>query len=476
MCGVPYHAGDGYIARLVKKGHRVAICEQVEDPRKAKGVVRREVVRVVSPGTLADASYLDAREPAFLMAIVLPPARIQADAAADRVAAVRRGAARPVDRRSSAPPEYRGPDGLRPCRRDRRADGRARCVVAARQTSAVTVKDLPRDRACPSDRSIEAGHFDARDCAPRPASSSSCASTARSMASASSGAPAADQRAAGRAAPLPARHAEGRPRARRASISLQDIGRLPARRSDQRSRTSRWSTGSEGGAQDRCLHEIDRTVTADGRPAAARVAAAPALVPLERIRDRLDAVEELAFRTHGAPAKLRETLRPVQDLERLRARDRARHGRSARPRRRCGHSLDACAARRARAARSVEAPLLRQPASRARRSAGRARMDRAGEPPDEPPALARDGGFTRDGVDAELDELRAHQPVGQAGHRGDGGAASARAPGSASLKVRFNRVFGYYIRDLEVEPARGAGRLSAQADDRGRRALHDAGA
>src|SRR5207237_369677 len=69
MCGVPYHAVDGYIGRLVKKGFRVAICDQVEDPRKAKGIVKREVVRVVSPGTLTDASYLDAREPAFLMAV-----------------------------------------------------------------------------------------------------------------------------------------------------------------------------------------------------------------------------------------------------------------------------------------------------------------------------------------------------------------------------------------------------------------------
>ena len=54
MCGVPFHAVDGYIARLVKKGFRVAICDQVEDPRKAKGLVKREVVRVVSPGTLTD--------------------------------------------------------------------------------------------------------------------------------------------------------------------------------------------------------------------------------------------------------------------------------------------------------------------------------------------------------------------------------------------------------------------------------------
>src|SRR6188472_1531194 len=70
MCGVPFHAADTYITRLVKKGYRVAICEQVENPKTAKGVVKREVVRVVSPGTLTDSAYLDAREPAFLMAIV----------------------------------------------------------------------------------------------------------------------------------------------------------------------------------------------------------------------------------------------------------------------------------------------------------------------------------------------------------------------------------------------------------------------
>src|SRR5690349_8107148 len=73
MCGVPHHAADGYIARLVKKGFRVAVCEQMEDPKKAKGLVRREVVRVVSPGTLTDACYLEAREPAFLMGIVPVP-------------------------------------------------------------------------------------------------------------------------------------------------------------------------------------------------------------------------------------------------------------------------------------------------------------------------------------------------------------------------------------------------------------------
>ncbi len=59
MCGVPYHAADGYIARLIAKGYKVAICEQTEDPSAAKGLVRREVVRVVTPGTLTDEKVLE---------------------------------------------------------------------------------------------------------------------------------------------------------------------------------------------------------------------------------------------------------------------------------------------------------------------------------------------------------------------------------------------------------------------------------
>ena len=76
MCGVPFHAADGYITRLVKRGFRVAICDQIEDPKQAKGVVKRDVTRVVSPGTLTDASYLDAREPAFLLGAQVPIDRL----------------------------------------------------------------------------------------------------------------------------------------------------------------------------------------------------------------------------------------------------------------------------------------------------------------------------------------------------------------------------------------------------------------
>jgi DNA mismatch repair protein MutS len=71
MCGVPYHSVDGYIAKLISKGYKVAICEQVEDPALAKGIVKREVVRVVTPGTVTDASMLDEKRNNFLVSIYL---------------------------------------------------------------------------------------------------------------------------------------------------------------------------------------------------------------------------------------------------------------------------------------------------------------------------------------------------------------------------------------------------------------------
>ena len=69
MCGVPHHSAANYIARLVRKGYRVAICEQTEDASKAKKLVRREVVRIVTPGTPIDPQLLDAREAVFLAAV-----------------------------------------------------------------------------------------------------------------------------------------------------------------------------------------------------------------------------------------------------------------------------------------------------------------------------------------------------------------------------------------------------------------------
>jgi DNA mismatch repair protein MutS len=69
MCGVPYHAAEGYIARLIQKGHRVAICDQMEDPRVAKKLVKRDITRIVTPGTAMDANLVRSRENNYLAAV-----------------------------------------------------------------------------------------------------------------------------------------------------------------------------------------------------------------------------------------------------------------------------------------------------------------------------------------------------------------------------------------------------------------------
>lgn len=66
MCGIPYHAAEGYIARLIERGYKVAICEQVEDPALAKGIVKREIIRIVTPGTLIDTAMLDEKKNNYL--------------------------------------------------------------------------------------------------------------------------------------------------------------------------------------------------------------------------------------------------------------------------------------------------------------------------------------------------------------------------------------------------------------------------
>ncbi len=71
MCGVPYHSCEGYIARLVQKGYKVAICEQTEDPKTAKGIVKREVVRTITPGTAVEDSLLDESRYNFLSSVVI---------------------------------------------------------------------------------------------------------------------------------------------------------------------------------------------------------------------------------------------------------------------------------------------------------------------------------------------------------------------------------------------------------------------
>ena len=71
MCGVPFHSCEGYIARLVARGYKVAICEQMEDPASAQGLVKRDVIRVITPGTVIEGSMLDGGKNNYLCVLFL---------------------------------------------------------------------------------------------------------------------------------------------------------------------------------------------------------------------------------------------------------------------------------------------------------------------------------------------------------------------------------------------------------------------
>ena len=228
--------------------------------------------------------------------------------------------------------------------------------------------------------------------------------------------------------------------------------------------------GSEGGRAGSLLDELDRTMTSIGSRLLRSWLLRP-LVSLEPIRDRLDAVEELAFRTTER-GKFRDAIKAVQDLERLVA--RAALG-TAGPRDLVGLKQSLTILPRVRTVLSdLQAPLVASLVAEiddlvdVRDEIERTLVD-------EPPALARDGGFTRDGRDPEIDDLRRISRSGkqviaemEEAERARTGHQLAQGPLQPRLRLLH--------RDLEVEPARRAARLPPQADDRRRRALHHAGA
>src|SRR6185436_4793214 len=197
--------------------------------------------------------------------------------------------------------------------------------------------------------------------------------------------------------------------------------------------------GSEGGRPGSLLDELDRTVTS----MASRLLRSWLLRPqltLGAVQDRLDAVEELAFRTTER-GKFREAIKSVQDLERLVA--RAALG-TAGPRDLVGLERSLTLVPRVRTVLAeLHAPLVQSLV---------AELDDLADVRgaintvlvDDPPALARDGGFTRDGIDPELDSLRSISRSGKQVIAEMEDRERART-GIGSLKVRYNRVFGYYI-------------------------------
>jgi DNA mismatch repair protein MutS len=420
MCGVPHHAATAYVARLVKQGFRVALCEQMEDPRSAKGVVRREVVRVVTPGTQLEAQAVEAGESAFVLALAPGPSSVGAAwleaTTGEFFVAEWSGAGRW--------------DALR----DELAAARPREVLAARGA------DLPDWIADPrGDGAIPRSEIDDRWLDPRAARQHLLAhfGVVTLEAFGCEGLPQAT--AAGGAALRYVRDTQKRDLTHVTGLRVRD--RADGLVLDALTRRNLELTESlaDGGRAGTLLAVLDLCVTPMGSRRLRDFILRP-LAALEAIQDRLDAVEELAFRTRER-GTLREAVRPVQDIERIVG--RVTLG-TAGPRDLTGLARSLRAVPGAEQALSeVAAPLLRREA-------------KSLEPPldvaadieatlvDEPPASVKEGGLIRPGVDPELDELR------DVSHGGRTTIAAIeererQRTGIASLKVRFNRVFGYFI-------------------------------
>ena len=426
MCGVPHHAADTYIARLVKKGFRVAVCEQMEDPRKAKGVVKREVVRVLSPGTLTDSGYLDAREPAFLMAVA--PANHRSSAGEPQAYGV---ALLDLSTGEFSTAEYAGGSG-RAALADELAILRPREILAPagfeeasalieelRLPARLTVADgwtfdfeSARGTLLTQLRTQTLQGFGLED---HPAAICAAGALVQYL---------KDTQKADLAHVREVTYRSGADCLSIDPTTLRNLEVVEA---------------ADGGRSGSLLHEIDRTVTPMGGRLLRGWLLRP-LLSLERIQDRLDAVEEFAFQGTER-AKLRETLKTIHDIERLVG--RAALG-TAGPRdlQALRHSITTIP--RVRLLLSdLRAPLIRSLEAELDDLADlRAQLESTLA--DDPPPLARDGGAIRDGVDPELDDLRVVSRSGRQ-HIAAMEDAERTRTGIGSLKIRYNRVFGYYI-------------------------------
>lgn len=416
MAGFPYHSLESYLHKLIRAGYRAAICEQVEDPKKAKGLVRREVTQVVTPGTLTDEALLDPRESNYLASIFVGrsliglswlelstgkflTSELELPQLADELARLR-----PAEILVSENPARE--NELLPC-----LDPRG-MVVTKRPPWAFAV-DQCHKRLVEHFQMKTLEGFDIDEDSPGVVAAGALLEYVQET----------------------------------QKSSLSHIVRLePWRRGknliiDEATRTSLELTRTlrEGRREGSLLDVIDETVSPMGARLLAEWLSNP-LTEIRQIEARLDAVEEFSLDPNLC-RDLREELSKVYDLQRLTAKVATLRasprdlgclartlallpkfkaklsGRGAELLKLLEADLDLCAEVRA----DVEACLA-----------------------DDPPLLTTDGGMIRAGFDAKLDELRELARGGKA-WIAKYQAAEVERTGIPNLKVGFNKVFGYYL-------------------------------
>ena len=413
MAGFPYHALQNYLGKLIQSGYRAAICEQVEDPKQAKGLVKREVTQIVTPGTLTDENLLDPRQSNFLACLF--PAKDSIGLAWLELSTGRFLVA-------DIEPEYLEDELTR--------INPAECLIPeGTETSrllgtggrALLTERPPWSFARDECRRLLLDHFGTTTLDGFDLDASSPSTTA--------------------AGALLQYVQETQ------KSSLGHITRLePYRRGttlifDETTRRSLELTATlrEGRREGSLLSVIDETVTPMGARLLAEQLSNPLCV-VDAINRRLDAVEEL-FGDANLCRELREQLQPTYDLQRLTA--RIATGRANPRDLGClSRTLSLLPKLKAKLA-GRSSPLLCELEAKVDLCPD-VRSDVEETLVDEPPLLISDGGVIRSGYCDELDEFRALARGGKewiARYQ----AEESRRTGISNLKIGFNKVFGYYL-------------------------------
>lgn len=418
LCGFPYHAASSYIAKLIEKGFKVAVCEQVEDPKLAKGVVKREVTRVVTPGLVLDTENLDAKENNYLAALTVRGGRF-ALAFVD----ISTGEFRVAEAEERE--FFRAETAGLPIREilvaeDLRDDDLIRSVVG--EGEHCRINRLPADRFDPAAAvALLRDHFPEEKL-------SGIALESHPAAAAAAGAVLAYM-------------------TETQKDRLDHINELTWYESGAhllldevaKRNLELFSTITEGKKSGSLFHVLDETVTSLGGRRLRWWLNHPLFDPI-RIRERLAAVSEIR-EGNLLRESLRGILKDVYDLERLGSRIAVG----------LANGRDLAALRTS----LLVLPRLRDAIAGGEAPLLRAIRDGIDEMPDlrvliegaivdEPPLTIREGGIIREGYDPELDQLIAIMRDGRKWIAALEEKERQRT-GIHSLKVGFNSVFGYYI-------------------------------
>ncbi|WZO96855.1 DNA mismatch repair protein MutS [Isosphaeraceae bacterium EP7] len=423
MAGFPHFALEGYLVKLIQAGQRAAVCEQVEDPKQAKGLVRRDIVRVVTPGTLTDDALLDPKTANYLVAVVEAKGKLAlawAELSTGRFfvsSASRTEFADEIARLDPAEAIISETALEAPWVRILR--GRARLAVTIRPSW-----DFQHDQAfralCDHFRATTLAGFGVDDQSPDIQAAGALVAYLRET----------QKTVLGHLIRLtPYRRGE--------TLGLDEM----TRRSLELTRTLR-----EGKREGSLLDVVDRTCTAMGARLLADWLTSP-LTNRERIEARHGAVAEL-INEHALREGLRASLGQANDLERLAA--RIGTGRAT-PRDlvALARTLAILPGLKAKLAARRSALIIELEASLELCPEVRTSIETALV--DDPPLTPREGGLIREGYHAQLDELRELAKGGKswiARYQSE----QVRRTNIPGLKVGFNKVFGYYI---EVTHAQG---------------------